>query len=185
MNKEKKVAAAVPEGRGGAEKDRRSPLHVLFGAVLAALAVCILVAGIMLPAMRVTGTGMAPTLTPGSIVLTLKGPHGEAGDLVAVQVNGRLVARRVIASGGETVSIAEDGIVSVSGKRLDEPYLKGQAVQGLTGEYQVPEGQLFLMGDNREEAVDSRHAAMGCVPEEMVSGRILLCIWPLNQLNFF
>ena len=83
---------------------------------------------------------------------------------------------------GEHVKI-ENGKVYINGELLDEPYLadgvKTEATQGeVFLDIVVPEGTLFLMGDNRPQSTDSR--SFGCVPIEKIESRVLIRFWPLN-----
>lgn len=90
--------------------------------------------------------------------------------------------KRVIGLPGEHVKI-ENGKVYINGELLDEPYLadgvKTEATQGeVFLDIVVPEGTLFLMGDNRPQSTDSR--SFGCVPIEKIESRVLIRFWPLN-----
>lgn len=68
---------------------------------------------------------------------------------------------------------------------LDEPYVSGLALGecDMTFPYQVPEGLLFLLGDNRATSIDSRSSAIGAVSEELVVGKVKLRIYPLDRLG--
>ena len=84
-----------------------------------------------------------------------------------------------------SVNVAEDGYIYVNNELLDEPYLK----EGALGEcdiempYQVPEGRIFVCGDNRGTSLDSRSRAVGCVSEEQIVGKIVFRIWPLTEVG--
>ena len=90
--------------------------------------------------------------------------------------------KRVIGLPGEHVKIA-DGKVYINGEELDEPYLQ-EGVEttaqpgGVYMDIVVPEGYLFLMGDNRLQSTDCR--AFGCIPYEKIESRVLIRFWPLN-----
>lgn len=93
--------------------------------------------------------------------------------------------KRVIGLPGETVSFA-DGYVYIDGHRLDEPYIDG-AVTFCTGrrycEYgPIPEGMVFVLGDNRENSEDSRF--FGPVPIENLIGKAWLTNWPMTEIGF-
>ena len=83
--------------------------------------------------------------------------------------------KRVIAVGGDTVE-ARDGLVYVNGEVLDEPYVPTYATTIDFGPRQVAEGELFVMGDNRDDSVDSR--SFGTIPVEDVVGRAFIVMWP-------
>ena len=80
------------------------------------------------------------------------------------------------------VSFDEDGTVYVNEERLDEPYVKepSRGNCNITFPYQVPESSWFVMGDYRATSLDSRVREIGCIYEEMIVGRIVFRIWPLN-----
>lgn len=97
--------------------------------------------------------------------------------------------KRVIAVGGDTISIDDDGAVRVNGEVLDEPYLfrngNGDIEPtdvGGQSTWLVPEGQLFVMGDHRRSSSDSR--IFGPVPVSSVIGRAVLRYWPIEKLGF-
>jgi len=96
--------------------------------------------------------------------------------------------KRVIAVGGDTFEIRDDGLVYINGIALTEPYIYKEAdgtPQPTTASDQstwvIPEGELFLMGDHRSNSTDSR--AHGPVPVENVVGRAWLRYWPLDTFG--
>ena len=149
--------------------------------VVAALAV--LVAVLFLPILRIYGTSMHGTLDGGDIAVSVKSNSFEPGDIVAFYYNNNILVKRVIASAGDWVDISEDGTVYVNQQELDEPYLKEPKALGETNiklPYQVPEGKIFVMGDNRAVSVDSRSTSVGCVSGEQIVGKIVFRVWPLT-----
>ena len=149
--------------------------------VVAALAV--LVAVLFLPILRIYGTSMHGTLDGGDIAVSVKSNSFEPGDIVAFYYNSNLLVKRVIASAGDWVDISEDGTVYVNQQELDEPYLKEPKALGETNiklPYQVPEGKIFVMGDNRAVSIDSRNSSIGCIAEEQLVGKIVFRVWPLS-----
>lgn len=155
----------------------RIALYIL--ATLAALAV--LAAAVFAPFIRVYGNSMAPTLEAGDVVVCAKTGAYQCGDVVAFTHNGKTLVRRIIAGPGNWVSIGEDGSVTVDGVALEEPYLAEYAFGqcDLEFPYQVPDGQYFVLGDDRADAVDSRSSVVGCVAEDQIQGEILFRVWPL------
>ena len=96
-----------------------------------------------------------------------------------------ILVKRLIARGGQTIDIDfENGIVTVDGQQLDEPYI-AEATRSNGGAFQypltVPEGYMFVMGDNRGSSVDSRYSVFGCVPDENILGVVQFRLYPFDQ----
>lgn len=92
--------------------------------------------------------------------------------------------KRVIAVGGDTIEITEEGSVLLNGEVLEETYLPEGTVTPITGAYyslEVPEDCVFVMGDNRAASRDSRE--FGVVPLERVEGIVGIRVWPLNKIG--
>jgi signal peptidase I len=168
----------------------RETLETLIPAVLLALVINLFLA----QATRVEGQSMEPNLhTDQRIVvekLTYRFQSPERGDIVVLKsLDGsrELLIKRVIALPGETVEV-HGGEVWINGQPLDEPYLD---VDGLCQVPQmslcemssrtVPEGHIFVMGDNREHSNDSR--AFGAVPFENIVGHAWLSYWPPEKIG--
>lgn len=88
--------------------------------------------------------------------------------------------KRVVAVGGETVEIS-DGRLRVDGVAYEEPYANGPRGMGEFGPETVPEGHVFVMGDNRGSSLDSR--SFGPIPESELIGQAVVRIWPLDRLG--
>ena len=111
------------------------------------------------------------------------------GDIVIVtqpnDMNHSLV-KRVIATGGQTINIdAVAGKVYVDDKELDEPYiLEPTYVAGnIKYPFVVPEGTLFVMGDNRNVSLDSRSDRIGTIDERYIKGKVWFRIYPFNRIG--
>lgn len=148
-------------------------------------AFAILIAVLLLPVLQIYGRSMRSTLNGGDIVFSLKNAEPKVGDIIAFYYNNNILVKRAIASSGEWVDIDEDGNVYVNQQLIDEPYLDEKALGECNIEmpYQVPEGKLFVMGDNRAVSIDSRNTAVGCISEEQIVGKIVFRIWPLNRIS--
>lgn len=98
-----------------------------------------------------------------------------------VEFNKISYIKRVIATPGEHVQI-KDGKVYINGKELQEDYLADDVItdsaEGQFVDLIVPEGTVFVMGDNRDHSADSRR--FGCIPYEKIEGKVVLRFWPLN-----
>ena len=152
-------------------------------AVVAAVA--ILVATLWMPMLQITGASMDPTLVDGQFVVALKNNEFKPGDITAFYYNNKILIKRVIASAGDWVDISEDGSVYVNGVLLEEPYIQEKALGECNIElpYQVPDGKVFVMGDDRPVSLDSRTTAVGPVSKEQVLGRVVFRVWPLSSFG--
>lgn len=151
---------------------------------LAALLIVVLVWGIAsIPVIRIYGTSMSPTLADGELCIALRENEYLPGDMIAFSRDGKVLTRRVIAGPGNSVSMDESGAVSVDGILLEETYLTGTALGqcNIRFPYLVPEGQYFVLGDNREQAVDSRSTVFGCVCSDEIIGKLYLRFWPFSS----
>lgn len=146
-------------------------------------AIAVLIATLVLPVFQIYGKTMNPTLDNGDIVVSVKTSNLRQGDIVAFYYNNSVLVKRVIATAGDWVSIDEDGTVTVNDEVLEEPYLVEKALGETDIEYpyQVPDGRIFVMGDNRATSIDSRNSTVGCVAQEQVVGKILFRVWPLKR----
>lgn len=160
----------------------RSTIYML----ITVAAVAVLVATLFLPVLRIYGSSMTPTLTDGSIVVSVRGGDFERGDIISFWFNNKILVKRVIARPGEWVDIDENGNVSIDGELLDEPYLTEKALGecNIDLPYQVPEGRVFVMGDHRSTSSDSRNSTVGCVAEEQIVGELVFRVWPMEGFGF-
>ncbi|MFQ6145654.1 signal peptidase I [Streptomyces seoulensis] len=138
-------------------------------------------------------SSMSPTIGMGDRVLAQRvdGDEVRRGDVVVFRdktwVADAPVVKRVVAVGGDTVACCTNGRLTVNGKRIDEPYLKGGVaeIQGFPT-VKVPEGRLFLLGDERQGSLDSTahltDAAKGTVARGDVSARVDAVIWPAEGM---
>ncbi|MBI3748243.1 MAG: signal peptidase I [Chloroflexi bacterium] len=122
---------------------------------------------------RVESWSMAPTLRPGSLLLTRRLRRSDGvrrGEVVVLRSAelGRRVVKRVVGLPGETVVVDGRG-VSVDGARLPEPYVLGNG--GAGGSYSVPDGTYFVLGDNRARSSDSRSWREPFVARSAIEGR--------------
>ncbi|GAA3891125.1 signal peptidase I [Streptomyces lacrimifluminis] len=136
---------------------------------------------------------MSPTIVGGDRVLAqrIDGGDVERGDVVVFRQEswGNMpLVKRVVAVGGDTVSCCTDGRLVVNGKQIKESYLREGQVAELTGipSITVPEGRLFLLGDERTGSLDSTahltEAFSGTVSRSSVDARVDAVVWPMNGM---
>ena len=149
----------------------------------------------------VDGVSMMPTLHNENRMIvdkiSYKFKDPERFDIIVFKATeDRNFIKRVIGLPGDTVEYRDD-VLYINGKAYDEPYLdeyKSQLMEGelLTynftmeeeiGEKVVPEGKLFVLGDNRRESNDSRNPALGTIDMDDVIGKASIVYWPLNEMR--
>lgn len=140
----------------------------------------------------VSGSSMEPTLRNGDMLLLRSGAGGvEQGDVVVLTREDFLdepIVKRVIATEGQTVVIDyTENSVTVDGERLKEPYVVEVMAQpyfsGPVETVTVPEGEIFVMGDNRNHSSDSRHPDLGTVDLRCVLGEAKAVLLPLGRMK--
>ena len=139
---------------------------------------------------------MEDTIMTGDMVFSEKVTYymraPQQGDIVTFddpEVEGRTLIKRVIAVGGQTVNLV-DGHVVVDGVVLDEPYTLDKESNPLNRTapgvdisfpYTVPDGSVWVMGDNRTSSQDSRY--FGAIPVSSITGRASFVYWPVNDFG--
>lgn len=132
---------------------------------------------------------MSPTVQAGDRVLAerISGDEVRRGDVVVFRDTtwGDMpMVKRVVGVGGDEIACCDDGRLTVNGKAVDEPYLRSSGPAAEQFGAEVPEGQLFLLGDERKSSLDSRShlqdAGRGSVPRSAVEARVDAVAWPLS-----
>ena len=170
-----------------AEKEGRD-LYEWVQALVCSVLTVVLVFTFGIRLIGVDGHSMVPTLQDGDRLLVttslLSGDY-EYGDIVIIQkgafAGGEPIVKRVIATGGQTVDIDfETGAVYVDGTLLEEDYINELTFveEGTEFRLTVPEGSIFVMGDNRNHSSDSRDASLGTVDTRYVIGRAVILAFP-------
>ena len=137
--------------------------------------------------MRVKGSSMENTLMPGDYMavekLTYIFSSMERGDVVICYYPNNdeyTCVKRIIGLPGDTVTIL-DGVVQVNGVTLKEDYVTTGMTAKHDGTYQVEEGCVFVMGDNRLVSRDSTDGMVGNIPKERVIGRVNRVLLPISH----
>ena len=150
----------------------------------------------------VDGSSMNQTLIDRERVLVWElGYQPKTGDIVVCQSERygyeTPLVKRVIATGGQTVSIDfENWKVTVDGKTLDEPYVYHKNALAMhtedyyaqytldeNGAFTVPEGKVFVLGDNRNYSSDSRDGRIGLIDEELITGHVIFRFLPFDKFG--
>lgn len=160
-------------------------LRSTFFVLLLVTAVAVIVAVFLFPVLEIKGGTMEPTLQSGQYIVAVTADDYQRGDVIAFYFNNNLLVKRVIAVGGDQVEIDEDGTVTVNGRPLSEPYVTGKTLGecNVTFPFQVPADQLFVLGDNRAQSVDSRNTELGTVTKDLVVGKLMFRVWPLKAMG--
>ena len=158
----------------------------MISSILFVAAIFALITVIWVPFYQITGKSMEPTLEQGQIVVALRTSNIGTGDIVAMYYENQILIKRVIGMSGDQIMLDEQGFLSVNGILLDEKYLSNivRMTTDLTYPYIVPDGQYFVMGDNREKSMDSRMSQFGCITEDKIAGKLFFRIWPLDHVGF-
>ena len=184
------VAPQAPKRKqmSPARKKLVSAVYEFADILVSALLVIFLIFTFLFRLVGVEGTSMVPTLQENDrLLVSSRQYEPQYQDIVIVtQPNAfhEPIVKRVIATEGQKVDIDfEKGIVYVDDKALDEPYVNAPTLtkEGVEFPVTVPEGHIFVMGDNRGESFDSRN--MGAIPCEDLKGKVFFRLFPLGRIR--
>ena len=185
----------TPEDQGGPGSFRQSLLEwveVIVGSVVFVTILLTFVARII----TVDGSSMSPTYENGDRVLatSLAGPAGQGDVVILVNVLEEPIIKRVVATEGQTVDFDEDmGELVVDGQPLTGEayhiangitYVPDRPGEVLEFPQTVPEGCVFVLGDNRQNSKDSRFAEVGMVDCRNILGKVVFNLYPFSKLGF-
>lgn len=124
------------------------------------------------------GDGMEPTLHDGQVLIIRKTNQVEQGDMIACYFNNKILVRRIICEGGDTIAIDVTGAVKINDTPLEEPYVEEPSLGqcNITFPYTVSTGHYFIMGDSRTIAMDSRLSEIGTISADRILGKIIFVI---------
>ena len=159
--------------------------------LITAMVVCVVVFIFLVRVIDVRGTSMNPTLNNGDKMLVSSLFYTpKAGDVVVFKKNeydpNRALVKRVIATEGQEINIDFDlGIVYVDGEPIKEDYIMELTHNKIDfiGPKTVPDGCVFVMGDNRNESTDSRKTEIGMVDARLILGKAYMVIYPLQAMR--
>ena len=191
---------AVPE-QEQASNGLRSALEWV-AVIVGALVVALVVKTFLFQAFYIPSESMEPTLEKGDRVLVNKVSYDlhdvNRGDVIVFELDDEDVGpdgiqdliKRAIGLPGDTIE-TRDGAVYINDRKLSEPYLPegtltGDPESGSNPEIPrqvVPEGHVFVLGDNRDNSQDSRYPERGPIPIDHIVGRAFVLLWPVNRLD--
>lgn len=188
MRKIEEFDISLTENEKVSKKRSKSTINVfeIFEAGVAALVVVTIVFLFCFRVFNVEGPSMRPTLENGDkVVVSTIGYKPKSGDVIVLSGTDGLkqpIVKRVIAVAGDVVDINfTTGVVTVNGK--EESYsdeLTNQQAD-IAFPITVPEGTVFVLGDNRDVSLDSRSSRVGCVDERMIVGKVLFRFFPIGD----
>lgn len=174
-------------------EDRRKEFHLIDGLKIffMALIIAFFITQFVMNSTLVEGSSMADTLHSGDRLLVMKLGASinqlQRGDIIVFDAPGedKLYIKRVIAFPNEFVQI-EDGLVYINGKRLDEPYIS-TAYTYTSGpkEWYVQEGELFVLGDNRQRGASKDSRVFGPIKGKSLEGHAVFRYYPLDKMGAF
>ena len=163
-------------------------VKLLVAALLIALAFRLFVFDVV----RINGPSMEPTFFNNHRVFAEKVSYcfrePRRGEIVIAhyppEVENDSVIKRVVGLPGETVSV-RDGLLFIDGQPLNESVYWTELINMSMDDVKIPEKSVFLVGDNRNYSLDSRSSMVGPVPYYRVVARVLLQVWPADQIRKF
>jgi signal peptidase I len=194
--------AAEEERREARRHERVRSAVEWVAVVVGALVVALVVKTFLFQAFYIPSASMEPTLEKGDRVLVNKLSYDlhdvHRGDVVVFELPADEVGadgikdliKRVIGLPGDVIETRE-GEVYINDRRLEEPYLADGTVTGDPAQgnnpaitrQTVPEGSVFVMGDNRANSHDSRYSDRGPIPIDTIVGRAFVLVWPLPDVG--
>lgn len=173
--------------KGKKEKSKLTIFDIL-EPIVAALLVITVIFTLFFRIVNVSWPSMMPTLNNGDkIIISARGYEPTVGDIVVLSTSSeskKTIVKRIIALGGDKVDINfTTGIVTVNG--VEEEYSEELTLQqfDIAFPITVPEGCVFVLGDNRSDSLDSRSTEIGCVDERYIIGKVIFGISPFGKVE--
>lgn len=167
-------------------RDGKLNVFEVFQAIISALVVITILFTFAFRVVNVDGTSMKPTLQHNDkVVVSTVGYEPKRGDIVVISSTDGIrepIIKRIVAVGGDTVDINfTTGVVTVNGNEEDYTDELTSQQFDIAFPITVPEGTVFVLGDNRGNSLDSRSTRVGCVDERLVVGKVLFRFFPIGD----
>lgn len=172
------LADEEPKLEKASKKKEKITVFDVFSSIVAAMTVVTILFLFCFRVFDVDGHSMVPTLEDKEkVVVSTIAYKPRRGDIVVISDAGtdKPLVKRIIAVGGDEVDInLTTGVVTVNG--VEEHYSDDLTNQTITTAYPmtVPEGTVFVLGDNRELSHDSRYRDIGCIDERLIVGKVVM-----------
>lgn len=163
-----------------------STVYDWVGTMVAALVAIVLFFSFLVQGVSVSGDSMEPTLHSGDrLFLSRLSNDYTYGDIIVVDRYAiEPLIKRVVAVGGDLVEITKDCLLYVNGVAVEELYTQGLTVpRDMDGPVMVPEGHVFVLGDNRGISKDSRMTEIGMISVKDIVGKAVLRYWPFSSFG--
>lgn len=121
----------------------------------------------------IPSSSMENTIKHNSIILVNRANKNiHRGDIIVFKYGKKLTVKRVIGINGDTIEIRESRIL-INGKKINESYIKGKTKTDKRTKWLVPENSYFVLGDNREDSIDSRYKINPYIKEKNIIGKVI------------
>ena len=192
MKKEKKKTDKQEEEKLPSDQQMRLDLYDWIQSLMVALVICVALFIFCVRVIDVSGSSMWPTLKNGDkMIVSDLFYKPKYGDVIVFKTDNydpnKALVKRVIATEGQEISIDFDrGVVYIDGSPIEEDYIAELTTTKLDfiGPQKVPEGCIFVMGDNRNASTKSRKKEIGMVDERMILGRAYYVAFPSGDMGW-
>ncbi|MGV3042686.1 signal peptidase I [Staphylococcus rostri] len=182
----------------------KKELFEWLSAIAIAVVVAFLITHFIASTYKVSGLSMYPTFNDSDRVIVSKISkqlgHLDNGDVVVFHRDRQTdYIKRLIGKPGDTVAYKNDTLY-INGKSVNEPYLtmnkrnklgrqltedfSSKDIVGSSGKVQIPKGKYLVLGDNRQNSIDSRRPEVGLVSEQQIVGKVVMRFWPVSDMKF-
>lgn len=188
MDENNNNSVELDENKNHDQKSNKDEIISWVKVIVSALLIAIVLRTFVFQMALVNQISMDPTLHEGQMLVISKINYivgnPERGHIVVLkdEVENKLLIKRVIGLPGEVVQL-KNGKVYINSKELQPDYTSFPTFAYTQEEWTLPEGEYFVLGDNREHSRDSRLENVGLVDRKDIIGRAVFRIWPFNKLG--